>query len=63
MFVNIREAVKKPRVRMNLARGSSLCMGLFIFVNLNPSTNLNDNLSSCLLRGRLGFDDCFQLSS
>lgn len=43
MFVNMRATVKKPRVTRNFALGSSLWMGLLIFVNLNPSTNFNDN--------------------
>jgi len=43
MFVNMRATVKKPSVTRNFALGSSLCTGLLILVNLNPSTNLNDN--------------------
>ena len=43
-LVNMRDVVKSPMVRMNFARGSILWIGLSNLVNLNPSTNLRDNL-------------------
>lgn len=49
-FVNMRDVVKSPIVRMNFARGSILWIGLSNRVNLNPSTNLRDNLPSPVRR-------------
>jgi len=36
MFVNISDETKNPSIRVNLLRGSSLCIGVSSFVNLNP---------------------------
>ncbi len=51
MFVNISAEAKNPSIRMNLLRGSSLCIGVSSLVNLNPWTNLSDKLNQ-LFRGR-----------